>query len=395
MKLIARRRRPDVPRLTGLTGTARVDARTKKLTARLRAGDVAVIDHEDLDRLAAEALVAAGPAAVLNAARSTTERFPNLGPELLVQAGIPLVDGLGAAVMALREGAIVNVDLDTGRVTCAGVPVSAGTVQTQQSVAAAMDRSRAGLVAEMAAFAENTTEFIRAEADAFLDTQDVSQIRTEMRARHALIVVRGYNYKEDLAVLKPYIGEYRPVAIGVDGGADALWEAGVRPDLIVGDMDSVSDRALRCGAELVVHAYPDGLAPGAARLDALGLAYTVFPAPGTSEDVAMIIADDKEAALIVAVGSHMTMVEFLDKGRAGMASTFLTRLRVGSKLVDAKGVSRLYRSRISNLQLALLASVGVLALLAALDATTGGRALLALIGARWDDLAAWFGGLFG
>jgi uncharacterized membrane-anchored protein len=258
-----------------------------------------------------------------------------------------------------------------------------------------MERSRAGLAQEMTAFAENTTAFMCAEAETFLDTQDVSAIRTEMSGRHVLIVVRGYNHKQDLSVLRPYIGEYHPVAIGVDGGADALLEAGVRPDVIVGDMDSVSDRALGCGAELVVHAYRDGTAPGAARLDALGLPYTLFPAPGTSEDVAMIIADDKDAELIVAVGTHLTMVEFLDKGRGGMASTFLTRLRVGSKLVDAKGVSRLYRQRISNIQITLLACVGILAFLAALDATTGGRAFLALMGARWDDLAAWFGGLFG
>ncbi len=162
--------------------------------------------------------------------------------------------------------------------------------------------------------------------------------------------MRGYHYKEDLQTLRHYIREYRPVLIGVDGGADALIEAGHQPDLIVGDMDSVSDDALRCGAEIVVHAYRDGRAPGLERVRALGVEPVVFPATGTSEDVAMLLADDKGASLIVAVGTHVTLVEFLDKGRSGMASTFLTRLRVGGKLVDAKGVSRLYRARISSLQ---------------------------------------------
>ena len=174
--------------------------------------------------------------------------------------------------------------------------------------------------------------------------------------------------------------------IGVDGGADALLETGYCPDLIVGDMDSVSDDALRCGAEIVVHAYRDGNAPGLERVRRLGVEPVVFPATGTSEDVAMLLADDKGASLIVAVGTHATLVEFLDKGRSGMASTFLTRLRVGGKLVDAKGVSRLYRSRISNLSLVVMLLVGLSALAAALYSTTGGRAFLQLLGARWDDL---------
>ncbi|MDR0433399.1 MAG: thiamine pyrophosphokinase [Bifidobacteriaceae bacterium] len=395
MKLSVRRRRPDASVQPDIVGQARVDARTKRLTGRLGHGDIAVIDHEDLDRVAAEALVAAAPAAVLNAARSCSERFPNLGPEVLAKAGVLLIDNLGPSVMAIKEGTEVHVAPQTGTVTQDGRTIAEGDVQTIESVARSLERSKIGLASEMAAFAQNTTDFICREAEYFFDAQDVSDIQTEMKDRHVLIAVRGYDYKQDLAALKPYIGEYRPVAIGVDGGADALLEVGVRPNVIVGDMDSVSDKALKCGAELVVHAYRDGRAPGASRLEALGLSYSLFPAPGTSEDVAMIIADDKKAELIVAVGTHMTMVEFLDKGRAGMSSAILTRLRIGSKLVDAKGVSRLYRSRIGTGQLAMLALVGILALIAALDATTGGRAFLGLVGARWDDVIAWFGGLFG
>jgi uncharacterized membrane-anchored protein len=210
-----------------------------------------------------------------------------------------------------------------------------------------------------------------------------------------LIVVRGYHYKEDLVTLRPYIREYRPVLIGVDGGADAILEAGWKPDMIVGDMDSVSDRALTCGAEIVVHAYRDGRAPGLTRVEQLDVPHVVFPATGTSEDVAMLLADDKGAELIVAVGTHATLVEFLDKGRSGMASTFLTRLRVGGKLVDAKGVSRLYRHRISNLQLTLLVAAGLLALGVALASTAAGQTLIELVGARVDDFTSWIGNLFG
>ncbi|MDR0945115.1 MAG: thiamine pyrophosphokinase [Bifidobacteriaceae bacterium] len=380
------------PTAPGVSGTARVDRKTKHLTARLQPGDIAVIDHEDLDRVAAETLVAARPAAVLNAAASTSGRFPNLGPQILVDAGIPLVDRLGPAVMLIGEGSTVRVEPDTGRVFTGRRQVAAGQVQTTATVADGMERAGAGLAREMSAFAENTMEFIRAEGGDFFDELDVRGIRTRLAGRPALIVVRGYSYKEDLSVLRPYVKEVHPVLIGVDGGADALLEAGLRPDMIIGDMDSVSDKALACGAELVVHAYRDGRAPGAQRVEALGLPYLSFPAAGTSEDVAMMIADDAGASLIVAVGSHLTMVEFLDKGRAGMASTFLTRLRVGGKLVDAKGVSRLYRRGVSNIQIGILVVAGLAALVAALGATNAGQTLLGLGWAWWDDLVAWVGG---
>jgi uncharacterized membrane-anchored protein len=193
--------------------------------------------------------------------------------------------------------------------------------------------------------------------------------------------------------LRPYIREYRPVLIGVDGGADALLEAGLKPDLIVGDMDSVSDAALTSGAELVVHAYRDGRAPGLPRLEHLNLPAVVFPATGTSEDIAMLLADDKGAQLIVAVGTHYTLVEFLDKGRSGMASTFLTRLRVGSKLVDAKGVSRLYRSRIATWQLLLLVAASIIVFLVSLTLSPTGRGYLALVRDLWDGVVFWLQGL--
>jgi len=377
----------------GTSGPARVDARTKALTKRLRPGDIAVIDHLDIDRVAADALVAAQPAAVLNAAKSTSGRYPNAGPGILLDAGIVLVDDLGPAIMELADGA--KVAIQGSRVMHDGEVVAEGDRQSPESVATSLAAAREGLSAEIEDFAENTMTYLRRERDLLLDGVGVPDVTTKIDGRHVLIVVRGYHYREDLAMLRSYIKENRPVLVGVDGGADAIIDAGWKPDMIVGDMDSVSDRALSSGAEIVVHAYRDGNAPGLDRVRALGVDPVVFPATGTSEDIAMLLADDKGAELIVAVGTHATLVEFLDKGRSGMASTFLTRLRVGGKLVDAKGVSRLYRTRISSLQMTLLSLAGVAAVLTALWSTSVGQTFFGLVGAQIDDLVSWVGSLFG
>jgi uncharacterized membrane-anchored protein len=376
----------------GVVGSARVDRRTKTLTKRLRPGDIAVIDHADLDKVSADALVAVRPAAVVNASASISGRYPNLGPQILVEAGIPVLDAAGTEVMTLSDGQPLR--LDGADLWQGETKVATGTVLDTQAVQAQMHEARAGLAVQIEAFATNTMEYIRKERDLLLDGVGVPAITTEIDGRHCLIVVRGYHYREDLDALRPYIREYRPILVGVDGGADAILEAGHKPDLIVGDMDSVSDKALRCGAEIVVHAYRDGRAPGLARVEALGITPVVFPAAGTSEDVAMLLADDSGAELIVAVGTHVTLVEFLDKGRDGQASTFLTRLRVGGKLVDAKGVSQLYRTRIPGRLLVTMLLVGLLAFIAALASTPAGQAWLQVLAARWDDLRTAIVGIF-
>ena len=384
----------------GATGAARVDRRTKNLTKRLQPGDIAVIDHEDIDRVSAEALVACRPAAVVNASPSISGRYPNAGPQILVEAGVPVIDAAGKDVMtAIEEGQWLRIEdgavyAVNGSGGAGGPRLASGMQLTPEGVADAMALARENLSGQLQAFAQNTMDYLVREKDLLIDGVGVPDIRTRIEGRHALIVVRGYHYKEDLQALHHYIREYKPVLIGVDGGADALLEARHRPDLIVGDMDSVSDRALTCGAEIVVHAYRDGRAPGAERVRGLGVEPVIFPATGTSEDVAMLLADDKDATLIVAVGTHATLVEFLDKGRSGMASTFLTRLRIGSKLVAPKGVSRLYRSRISALSMLAMLLVGLLVLGLALWATPGGTIILQLLGARWDDIWAGIVGIF-
>jgi len=335
-----------------VSGRARVDRRTKNLSKRLCPGDIAIIDHVDLDRVSADALIRRHVAAVVNVATSISGRYPNHGPQLLLEAGIPLVDEAGPDLFArVREGMIVRLN---GETLYAGEDVIAkGRLQTAESVAAAMAEAKASVATQLQAFVTNTLEYMTREGDLLIDGITAPELRIRMENRHVLVVVRGYHHREDLATLRSYIREFKPLMIGVDGGADALLEAGYRPHIIVGDMDSVSDAGLRCGAELVVHAYPGGHAPGGVRLDALDLTYASFESPGTSEDVALLLAYQSQAALIVAVGTHGSMVEFLDKGRAGMASTFLVRLLVGQVLVDAKGVSRLYRSRIHKRDLLL------------------------------------------
>jgi uncharacterized membrane-anchored protein len=241
------------------SGIARVDRRTKRLVGRLRPGEIAVIDHVDIDRVAADSLVAVGVSAVLNAKPSISGRYPNLGPEVLVQAGIVLIDDLGEeAFDRIAEGQVVSIEGDA--VLVDGEVVATGLRQDAESIAKAMKEAREGLSVQLEAFAANTMDYLKHERDLLLDGVGVPDVTTDIAGRHVLIVVRGYDYKADLEVLRPYIREFKPVLIGVDGGADALVESGYSPDMIIGDMDSVTDDVLRCGAEVVVHAYPDGRA---------------------------------------------------------------------------------------------------------------------------------------
>jgi len=378
-----RRTRPAEP--GQLTGIVRLDRRTKRMVGRLRPGEVAVIDHVDLDRVAADSLVAAGVAAVLNVQPSVSGRYPNLGPEVLIQAGVPLVDDFGEELFdRLREGDVIRIE--GAKVFRGDEPIAEGCRQDAESVATAMADAREGLSVQLEAFTANTMEYLKQERELLLDGVGVPEVSTKIAGRHCLIVVRGYDYKADLDVLRAYIREFKPVLIGVDGGADALVEAGYTPDLIIGDMDSVSDDVLRCGAEVVVHAYPDGRAPGLARVHQLGVPAVTFPAAATSEDIAMLLADEKGASLIVAVGTHYGLVEFMDKGRGGAASTFITRIKIGGKLVDAKGVSRLYRQNFSTSSLVLLLLSALAAMAAAFAVSTLGKAWLGVVAEWWDNL---------
>jgi uncharacterized membrane-anchored protein len=355
-------------------GLARVDTRTKRLVQRAQPGDIAIIDHEDLDRVSAEALVGAGVAGVVNAGRSISGRYPNLGPLILIEAGVPLIDSVGPLVLRkAREGQ--PLELDGDRILAGGRLLGVGVRQDEDTVREAMARAQLELGERFEGFARNTVDYMQRERDLLFGGSGLPALEHDLAGRPVLVVVRGYNFKEDLAVLGSYIRDIHPVLLGVDGGADALIEAGYTPDLIVGDMDSVSDDALslalpqprrwfrrRRPTELVLHAYQDGRAPGRERLEGLGVPYRVIEAAGTSEDVAFLLAHERGAETIVSVGSHGNLREFLDKGREGMSSTFLVRLRVGEILMDAKGVSRVYSPRIRTRDGLLLLAAAIVAM---------------------------------
>lgn len=345
-------------------GVARVDSRTKDLVRRLRPNEIAVIAHQDLDEVAARALVNARVRAVVNGCSSLSGRYPHAGPLYLLEAGVPVLDAVGLEVLeAVREGETVELEEDC--LLCGGQVVARGRRLDRRQVEEALRRAAESFTGELERFVENSVDYARRETPLILAPLPLPALRARMRGRHVLVVVRGPGYQEDLRAIRPYIREVRPVLIGVDGGADALLENGYRPQVIVGDMDSVSDRALACGAELVVHAYRDGRAPGLARVERLGLQAAVLPAPGTSEDVAVLLAHQLGAALIVAVGLHSSVQDFLDKGRAGMGSTLLVRMKVGHILVDAKGVSQLYRQQLRPSYVAGLVGAALLPLAAA------------------------------
>jgi len=345
-----------------ITGRARLGRRTKALVKRLGPGDVAIIDHADLDRVAAEDLAVSGAEAVVNVAHSSTGRYPNPGPLILARAGVPLLDVPSAPLFErLQDGdevAIVGAELHRN-----GELLARGEVIDLDAASAQIERQRERIGEALAAFATNTIEHVREEGDLLAGKIDLPAVRTEFRERHALIVVRGTTYRRDLRALRAYIEDTHPVLVGVDGGADAILEEGFRPDMVLGDMDSATDEVLTCGAEAVVHAYPDGRAPGLERLRSLGLEPVVAPAVGTSQDVAMLLAHENGAELIVSVGAHFNLTEFLDKNRAGMSSTFLTRLRIGETLVDAKGVSRLYNPGVRGWQMWAFVGAALLLLL--------------------------------
>jgi uncharacterized membrane-anchored protein len=377
--------------LAGVWATARLDRRTKNLTKRLQPGDIAIIDHADLDRVAADALVRCQVSAVVNVAPCITGRYPNQGPQVLVAAGIPLIDDVGPDVFdQVREGQQVRLDGET--LYLGDVVAAKGTRQSAESVATDMAIAKEGLAKQLKAFVTNTFEYIDRDPDLLVEGIRIPPLRTRLAGKHALVVARGYHYHEDLQALRAYIREFKPVIIAVDGGANALIDAGYWPNIIVGDMDSVSDKALKSGAEIVVVAYRNGHAPGLPRVQDLGINSVICAAPGTSEDVAVLIAEEAGASLIVTVGMRFGLVEFLDKGRAGMASAVLTRIRVGDKMVDAKGVSRLYQSRISAKSLSLLAFAALLPIIA-LAWTPVGKLYVGYIGLAISQVWHWLTGL--
>jgi uncharacterized membrane-anchored protein len=360
------------------TGTARLDRRTKRLVKRLGPDDIAIIDHKDIDRVSAEELLESRVRVVFNVAPSTTGRYPNVGPLALVRGGVRLIDVPDTDLFeAIREGESLVVR--GANLYRNGTRVAAGRARTEEELERTLAEQRGRVTEALEVFAENTLRYLREEARLLSEGVQFPQLKTSFRDRHALVVARAPEAKRDLRIVRSYVREFKPILIGVDGGADRLIEAGYTPDIIVGDMDSVSDKALKSGAEIVVHAYQSGRAPGRERVDRLGLPSAMLPAPGMSEDVAILLAHEKGAELIVAVGTRFNVTEFLERDRAGMSSTFLTRLKVGDILVDARGVSRLFRGRPGVWPLLAFAVAGLAAIVAAVAVSSDLQRFLSLV----------------
>jgi len=368
-----------------LTGHAKLDRRTKDLVKRLSAEDIAIIDHTDLDRVSAEALLESGVRVVVNVASSQAGRFPNPGPLQLVRGGVRLIDVSAEDLFEnVHEGELLTVR--GAGLYRNGTCVAAGRVLEERELERIFAEQRGRVTEALEAFAENTMRYLREEGRLLAEGIAFPPLRTSFRDRHALVVARGPGYKRDLRMVKPYVRVFKPVLIAVDGGADALLEEGYKPDVIVGDMDSVSDKALRSGADLLVHGYRDGLAPGAERARELGVPYEIVPATGISEDLALLLAYEKGSELIVAVGTHFNLIEFLERNRAGMSSTFITRLKVGEILIDAKGVSRLATRQVGIWPLVLFALAGLGAIAVAIAVSPALRHLIEYLALRLRDL---------
>jgi uncharacterized membrane-anchored protein len=350
----------------------RIDKRTRNLRGRLQRGDIAVIDHVDLDQAAAELLVESGVSVVLNIAPSISGRYPNLGPAHLLDAGVELVDYVDPELFTIVvDGEVIRVDGDD--IYRDGQLVASGVRQTKESVDAAFEAAKDGIATQIAAFSANAVEHLRSERELLTDGEGIPAIRTRLAGRHALVVSKAFGYRRELAAIRGYIKDNAPVLIGVDAGADALLAAGYKPDLIVADIDSVSDRALRCGAEVVAHAGRTGHVRGADRLDHLGVTHETFVAGCTPHDAALLLAYYAKSDLIVTVGSHSSLIEFFDRGRSAMASEFLTRLVVSGRLVHATAVGALYRRRIRAWWVLLFLVVSIAAVASAILTTPVGQ----------------------
>jgi uncharacterized membrane-anchored protein len=369
--------------LPGLIAPARVERRSKVLLPRLKPGDVAVLDHLDLDRATAQALVDSGVAAVLNASPFLSGRYPALGPVLLADAGVVLLDRV-EGVDQIPDGARVRVHDEV--VYVEGAAVALGRPVDAAVLAAEMDQARAGLGTQLDTFTHNSAAFLRREEGLLLHGEGLPTLVTRIAGRPVIVVVDGAELTARLKTVRTFIKERRPVLVGVDGGAEALRAAGHTPDVVVlntgPDAPELPPKAtLRAARDVVVRVERGDRRP-VEQLERIGVRAARVETAATTEDVALLLAFASEAQVIVGVGTHATLDEFLDRQRSGLASTYLTRLRVGQRLVDASAVPLLYSGRLRPRHLFLAILVGLLALAVALATTP--------VGQEWfSDLETW------
>ncbi|MBF4999530.1 thiamine pyrophosphokinase [Nocardia sp. BSTN01] len=382
--------------LPGVTGMARVDRNTRRLLKRVGSGDVVVLDEMDIDRLTADRLVEAGVAAVINASPSISGRYPNLGPEVLAANGIVLLDAVSADVFGkIKDGGKVRIDAGVvyaDKLTKKEPEVLVEAIElTDQVIAERMIAARNGLADHLEAFAGNTTEYIRTESAMLIDGLGVPSLDLSMRGRHVVVVADGVDSRDDLKAIKPFVKEYAPILVGVGRGADILTKAGYRPDLIVGDPEEITASALKCGAELILPADTDGHAKGLERIQDLGIGATTFPSSGSAADLALLLADHHGAALIITCGAPASLDDFFDRSRRESApAMFLTRLKAGPKLMDAKAVATLYRQGNSGWATALVVLAALIALIVGLLVSSHlGSDVLDWLDSAWRQSQDW------
>ncbi|OXR40704.1 hypothetical protein B7C42_07262 [Nocardia cerradoensis] len=382
--------------LPGVTGMARVDRNTRRLLKRVGSGDVVVLDEMDIDRLTADRLVEAGVAAVINASPSISGRYPNLGPEVLAANGIVLLDAVSGDVFGkIKDGSKVRIDAGVvyaDKLTKKEPEVLVEAIElTDQVIAERMIAARNGLADHLEAFAGNTTEYIRTESAMLIDGLGVPALDLSMRGRHVVVVADGVDGRDDLKAIKPFVKEYAPILVGVGRGADILTKAGYRPDLIVGDPEEITASALKCGAELILPADTDGHAKGLERIQDLGIGATTFPSSGSAADLALLLADHHGAALIITCGAPASLDDFFDRSRRESApAMFLTRLKAGPKLMDAKAVATLYRQGNSGWATALVVLAALIALIVGLLVSSHlGSDVLDWLDSAWRQSQDW------
>jgi uncharacterized membrane-anchored protein len=378
MKSPARTKNSVVP---GVRGTARVERRTRVLLPRLRPGDVAVLDHLDMDRATAQALVDVGVAAVVNASPMISGRYPNLGPELLAEAGVTLLERV-EGLENLQDGTAVRIHDEI--VYVGDAPVAMGHEVDGPTIQHEMEQARLGLATQLETFTHNSAEFLRREQDLLLHGSGLPRLATRIAERPVVVVVPGHQHREQLAGIRQFLREQHPVLVGVDRGADSLLEAGFTPDVVVladalEDSERPSRKALRSARDVVVRVDRGGRAH-TDHLERIGVRPAHLESAATTEDIALLLADAGHASVVVGVGMHATLDEFLDRQRSGLASTYLTRLKVGHNLVDARALPLLYAGRVRPRHVFLVLLAGLIAVAAAIAVTP--------VGQEWADQLA-------
>ncbi len=384
---ILKRRNSPVPEGPGVIGPARLVRRPEELSS-VRSGDVVVLDMVDLSAEAAQSLAERRVAAVVNVATSSSGRYPNLGPQLLVDAGIVLVDRVGEAVwQSLRSGDVVRVH--EGAVFLGDITIATGVEMTSARVRDQLDEASSGLTNQLDSIVANAANTLRRDRAMLLEGAGIPAVATAIKGRPTVVVSDGPEAAADLKAIRSFIRDHDPVLIGVGAGADLLLDLGLRPNLLVGGGDDLSGRAIERSGEVVI-------VSAAGRLDrpeqfeAHGLQPVVFTAAGTAENLAVLLADHNDAAVIVLVGAPSRLVDVVDADTADAAGTFIARLRAGSRVVDAQAVSWFARQRLSWFTPLLLLLAGVVAVVAAVATTPLGHEWISPV---TDSVTSWIEGL--